>query len=212
MSLAQLLDQGLAQLGLALDGSATRRLLDFVALLAKWNKTYNLTAINDPEQMVSRHLLDSLAVWPYLHGQRVIDVGSGAGVPGIPLAIADACLNPGRAYVLLDSNHKKTRFITQVCSELVLTNVEVVTARVEQYHPSQVFDTVITRAFAGVDKNLSQSKHLCAPDGRFLLMKGASVEQELAALPAGFVLRDRIALKVPRLEAERCLLVITRQH
>lgn len=211
MSLQQLLDQGLAQLGLTLDAAACQRLLDFIALLVKWNKTYNLTAIRDPQQMVPRHLLDSLAVSPWLHGQRVIDVGSGAGVPGIPLAIADASLNPQREYVLLDSNSKKTRFITQVTGELALTNVEVVTARAEEYHPPQVFDSVVTRAFAGVEKTLNQSRHLCAPDGRFLLMKGDSVDQELSALPPEFVLQQRLELKVPMLEAQRYLLIISGQ-
>ncbi len=210
MSLAQILEQGLEQLGLTLDASARQRLLAFIALLAKWNKAYNLTAIRDPQQMVPRHLIDSLAVLPYLHGQRVIDVGSGAGVPGIPLAIVDASINPQRQYVLLDSNRKKTRFMTQAVGELALTNVEVVTARAEEYVPSQAFDTVISRAFAGVDKNLAQSSHLCAPDGRFLLMKGGSVDQELTALPPEFVLEQRVELEIPLLDAQRHLLIVSR--
>jgi 16S rRNA (guanine527-N7)-methyltransferase len=202
--LAQVLAEGLTQLGLDLPDAVQARLLQFVALLAKWNRAYNLTAVREPAAMLPRHLLDSLAVLPHLHGPRVLDVGSGAGLPGIPLALA----RPDLQFTLLDSNGKKTRFMTQAVTELGLANVSVVQSRVEDYQAPAPFDSVITRAFAAVADVVVGTGRLCAPQGQLLLMKGAYPITELEALPPGYALRDAIRLQVPGLDAERHLLVI----
>jgi len=193
------LDAGLAKLGLALPEAVREGLVAYVGLLAKWNKAYNLTAIRDPREMVTRHLLDSLAVVPHFHARRCIDVGTGGGLPGIPLAL----VFPERQFVLLDANSKKTRFLVQARAELGLGNVTVVHGRVEDYRPEQPFDAVITRAFASVADILTSSRHLLAPGGEFLAMKGLVPADELASLPAGFHLEEVIALTVPGLEQEQ---------
>lgn len=198
------LADGIAALGLALDAGQQERLLAYLALLVKWNKAYNLTAIRDPLEMVTKHLLDSLAVLPHLHGARVLDVGSGAGLPGIPLAIAD----PQREYTLLDSNGKKTRFLLQAKGELGLSNLSVVHSRLEQYRPGQLFDTVTARAFASLADMTAGAASLLAPGGALLAMKGEYPQQELDALPPGFAVREIIALTVPGLEAQRHLVRI----
>jgi 16S rRNA (guanine527-N7)-methyltransferase len=149
--------------------------------------------------MVTRHLLDSLAVVPHFHARRAIDVGTGGGLPGIPLAL----VFPERQFVLLDSNSKKTRFLVQARAELGLANVTVVHGRVEDYRPEQPFDAVITRAFASVADILTSSRHLLAPGGEFLAMKGLVPADELASLPPGFHLEEVIALTVPGLEQEQ---------
>ncbi len=199
VDLRKKLDTGLARLGLDLPEAVRDQLLTYVELLAKWNKAINLTAVRDPAEMVTRHLLDSLAVVPYFHGQRTIDVGTGGGLPGIPLAI----VFPEREFVLLDSNSKKTRFLVQARASLGLENVTVVHERVEAFHDDGGFDCIITRAFAPVADILTGSRHLLTPNGEFLAMKGAVPEQELAALPQGFHLLEVIALKVPGLEQEQ---------
>ncbi len=198
------LARGRAQLDVKLPAGAEDALLDFVTLLVKWNATYNLTAVRAPTDMVSKHLLDSLSVLPFLHGERIVDVATGAGLPGIPLALA--C--PERHFVLLDSNGKKTRFVTHAVTTLGLHNVEVVQARAEDYRPEQPFATVISRAFAAILDFLRLAGHLGAADGRFLAMKGMPPEAELRELPAGF---RRVAvhpLRVPCLEAGRCVVEI----
>lgn len=200
----QTLAQGIAALGLSLDEGRQERLLAYLALLVKWNKTYNLTAIRDPLEMVTKHLLDSLAVLPYLHGARVLDVGSGAGLPGIPLAIGD----PARQFTLLDSNGKKTRFLFQAKGELRLANLSVVHSRLERYQPGALFDTVTARAFASLADMAAGTAHLLAPGGVLLAMKGEYPQDELDALPPGFVAREIIALTVPGLEAQRHLVRI----
>jgi len=182
-----------------------QRLLTFVHLLAKWNAAYNLTAVRDPQEMIARHLLDSLVLLPYLHGARVLDIGTGPGLPGIPLALA----RPDIAFTLLDANAKKTRFVTQAVGELGLKNVEVVQARVENYRPEQKFDTLVARAFSSIAELLKSAQHLCAPGGRFLAMKGVYPEEELAAIPAEFAVSEVAALKVPGLDAARHLVVVT---
>ena len=198
------LAQGLAPLDLKLADATQTQLVQFVALLAKWNRAYNLTAVREPAAMISRHLLDSLAVLPHLHGPRVLDVGSGAGLPGIPLALA----RPDWQFTLLDSNGKKTRFITQAVTELGLANVTVVQSRVEDYQDASGFDTVITRAFAAVAAVVTATARLCAPQGQLLLMKGVYPEQELAELPSAYELQSAVRVQVPGLDAERHLLVI----
>ncbi|MGM0594903.1 MAG: 16S rRNA (guanine(527)-N(7))-methyltransferase RsmG [Pseudomonadota bacterium] len=193
------LDQGLVQLGLELPEAVRDGLVAYVELLGKWNRAYNLTAVRDPTEMVTRHLLDSLAVVPHLSGQRVIDVGTGGGLPGIPLAL----VFPERQFVLLDSNSKKTRFLVQAKSALGLENVTVVHSRVEAYEPETRFDAIITRAFASVADILAGSRHLLTPQGEFLAMKGTVPEAELAEMPEGFYLLEVVALAVPGLEREQ---------
>ncbi len=195
--LRERLTSGCIALGLAVPPEAIDRLLDYIALLTKWNQAYNLTAVRDPDEMVTRHLLDSLAVAPHLTGQRIIDVGTGAGLPGIPLAI----LFPERHFVLLDSNGKKTRFLVQAKASLGLDNVTVVHSRVEEYRPEEPFDTVIARAFAALTDILSLCRHLIANEGAVLAMKGDAAEAEL--LPAGFRLTGVVALTVPGLAHEK---------
>lgn len=193
------LDRGVEQLGLTVDETVCDKLITYLQLLTKWNRAYNLTAIREPEQMVIRHLLDSLAVVPHLSGNRIVDVGTGAGLPGIPLAL----FFPEKEFVLLDSNGKKCRFLVQVRAELGLQNVEVVHSRVEDYRPEQLFNTVITRAFASVADILTGSRHLISPDGVILAMKGALHGETLDELPGGFQLLDTITLMVPGLEQEQ---------
>lgn len=199
------LEPGLAELATPLPAEDRQRLLAFVRLLAKWNAAYNLTAVREPEEMLTRHVLDSLAVLPYLHGQRVLDIGTGAGLPGIPLAVA----RPDCVFTLLDANAKKTRFVTQAVGELGLKNVEVVQARVENYRPAEKFDTLVARAFADTAEILESARHLCAPHGHFLVMKGVYPEAELAAIPAEYALREVVVLKVPGLDAARHLAIVT---
>ena len=174
------MQRGIAQLGISLSAEAQRKLLDYLALLHKWNKVYNLTAIRDPQQMVSHHLLDSLAVMPYLWAGRWLDVGCGAGLPGLVLAIS----KPDWQFSLLDSNSKKTSFVQQAIIELGLHNVSVHCARVEEWQPKELFDGIISRAFTELGDFLRSTRHLVAPHGRWAAMKGAP-EQELAGLPSG---------------------------
>jgi 16S rRNA (guanine527-N7)-methyltransferase len=200
-----LLATGLHELQLTLPAAEQVRLLDYVELLAKWNQAYNLTAVRDPVEMVTRHLLDSLAIAPFLCGGRVLDVGSGAGLPGIPLALTF----PERQFVLLDSNGKKTRFMVQAVATLGLLNVEIVPARVEDYRPAEPFATVVSRAFASLTDFLRLTGQLCAPDGCWLAMKGEAPETELQALPPGLTAQVRV-LRVPGLDAQRCVVQINR--
>ena len=157
----QQLSQGLAEMKLAATAHQQRQLLDYLALLEKWNRTFNLTAVRDPAIVVSRQLLDSLSIQDLLRGEHVLDVGSGAGLPGIPLAI----MNPERAFTLLDTNGKKTRFLRQAKLELRLDNVQVEQVRVEQYHPPRLFDTITSRAFASLPDMVELTRHLLAPGG-----------------------------------------------
>jgi 16S rRNA (guanine527-N7)-methyltransferase len=203
MKLAQELAAGVAELGLEVTPEQQLKLLEYVALLHKWNGVYNLTAIRKPEQMVSNHLLDSLAVLPHLWPQRWLDVGSGAGLPGIVLAV----MRPEWSFTLLDSNSKKTGFVQQAVIDLGLRNVEVRCARVEQWQVQQKFDGIISRAFAEAADFVTQTRHLLAVGGRWAAMKGAP-EQELARLPVDVVLEKVITLQVPELEAARSLVVL----
>ncbi len=193
------LARGLEQMGEPLSAAVQEKLLAYVGLLAKWNRVYNLTAVRDPTEMVTRHLLDSLSVAQHLRGSRVLDVGSGAGLPGIPLALA----RPEWQFVLLDSNRKKTRFITQSCIELGLANVNVESCRIEDYRPEVLFDSVISRAFSELSAMLVATGRLCKPDGVMLAMKGEYPAAELAGVPPGFVVQGVAVLQVPGLDAQR---------
>lgn len=199
------LDFGLAQLALALPAGARDKLVAFVELLEKWNRTYNLTAIRDPMKMVTHHLLDSLAVVPHLplrdEPGALADVGSGAGVPGIPLAIA----RPEWPVTLNDSNQKKTAFMRQAAIELALPNVVTHTGRVEEWRPASLFAVVISRGFAELADFFAACRHLVAPGGVLAAMKGVYPNDELARLPAGVACGEVVRLRVPLLEAERHL-------
>jgi len=204
------LSGGIAALGIAVPDRAVAQLGAYLALLAKWNRTYNLTAIREPERMVTHHLLDALAALPHLGlpdvALRVLDVGTGGGIPGLPLALA----RPAWQVVLLDANHKKGAFLTQAAIELKLTNVEVVVSRVEDYAPSQPFDIVISRAFSDLATFARTSAHHLAPGGRLVAMKGVHPDDELAELPREFRMLAAPALNVPGLDAARHLIVMER--
>ena len=192
---------GLASLGLSLTDETQQRLIQYIRLLANWNRVDNLTAVDSPQEMVTRHLLDSLAVVPYIKGPRVIDVGTGAGLPGIPLALA--C--PETGFVLLDSRRKRMRFLIQAVTELELANVELVHSRAEAYAPARTFDTVISRALMSLVEFINKTIQLRSSSGQWLVMKGHRPEQELADLPAMITVRQIIPLTVPGLAAGRCL-------
>ncbi|ROO32971.1 16S rRNA (guanine(527)-N(7))-methyltransferase RsmG [Salinisphaera orenii] len=195
---------GAAALGLELGTGVRARLLDYLAELANWNATHNLTAVREPRAMVARHLLDSLAVLEAVTGPRLADVGTGAGLPGLVIALA----RPEIAVTLIESSAKKAAFLRHVRRRLQLANVEVVRARVEAHAPATGFDCVICRAFAAADDCLRLAGHLVGPGGRFLLMKGRDPVAELGALPPAFRHRETRALTVPGLDAARHLVVL----
>ena len=207
------LDEGLEALaarGIALPAHARDTIATYLALLAKWSRTYNLTAIREPERMVTHHVLDSLAVLPHLPARgdlAVLDVGSGGGVPGIPLAIA----RPVWCVVLLDSNHKKGAFLQQAVIELGLLHAEAVTARVEDYQPRAPFDVVISRAYSDLATFAHASLPHLADDGRMIAMKGVFPHEELAHLPADVRVVATPALAVPGLDAQRHLVIMERR-
>lgn len=192
----------LKQAEIVITDTQKSQLVQLVELLHKWNKAYNLTSVRDPDAMLVKHILDSLVVSPHLHGERFIDVGTGPGLPGLPLAI----INPDKQFVLLDSLGKRINFIRQVIQELGLTNVTPVKSRVEEYQPEVEFDGVLSRAFASLEDMLSWCHHLPSEQGSFLALKGQYPEQELAQLPANIRLVACHELRVPELEGERHLL------
>jgi 16S rRNA (guanine527-N7)-methyltransferase len=200
------LANGAAEIGLSLGRGERDKLLEYLALLEKWNQVYNLTAIRDREKMVSGHLLDCLAVIPYVTGTRVLDAGSGAGFPGIPIALA----RPDIQVVLLDSNHKKAAFLTQAVADLQLNNATVVCERVETWLAGEKFDCIISRAFAEIAEFIALTGHLLAPGGVFAAMKGVHPYDEIERLPADFRVRQVHAFAVPGLGAERHLVMIER--
>lgn len=197
------LRHGLDELALALPGDAPHKLLAYVELLQKWNKTYNLTAIRDPRKMLSHHLLDSLAVLPHLPAGPLADIGSGGGLPGIPIAIA----SPERPVTLNDSNHKKSAFLQQAVIELKLVNAQVHAGRVQDWHPPRGLACVITRGFAELADFIAACRHLLAPGGMLVAMKGTFPREELERVPGGADCRDVRRLRVPMLDAERHLVV-----
>lgn len=203
-ALATPLATGLTALGLAHTPAMLTLLLRYLALLVRWNAAYNLTAVRDPGAMLVRHLLDSLSLAPWVLGPRVLDVGSGAGLPGVPLAL----LRPDLAVTLLDSNRKKTRFLQQAVVELPLPNVQIVWGRAEEYAPKILFDTVTARALGELAEVFTWVRRLSAQNGRILLMKGEYPAQELAHVPAA-AKPQVLPLAVPGLDEARHLVWLT---
>lgn len=206
----EVLRNGLDQLGIDCSEGVQSQLLVFLRLLAKWNRVYNLTAIRDLHKMVTGHILDSLSVLAFveakaLEGARLLDVGAGAGLPGIPLALMLANIE----FVLVDSNSKKTRFMRQVVIELKIKNIDVLHSRVEEMAVSNKFDVILSRAFSSIEHIIKSVGQLCAPTGTILMMKGDYPTGELCALPSGYTLKAVHQLKVPGIEQARHLVEIT---
>ena len=206
MSPAEQLAQGLSAMGLDLSAERQERLLAYVTLLYKWNRTYSLTALREQDKAVSHHLLDSLAILPFVPPGSLLDVGSGGGTPGIPLAIA----RPDLQVTLLDSNSKKAAFLQQAAIELGLSNVSVHGGRVEQYHPAIGFAAITSRAFAELADFVTLTRHLLAPGGIWLAMKGIMPREEMAGLPGDVCVGAVHALPVPGIDGERHLVVMRR--
>lgn len=201
------LEAYLAEINLPATAEQKKQLLDFVGMLNKWNKAYNLTSVRDPEIMLVRHIMDSLVVSKHLQGERFIDVGTGPGLPGIPLAI----MNPDKTFVLLDSLGKRIRFQKQVAFELGIHNISSIESRVEAYQPEQKFDGVLSRAFASIHDMLTLCHHLPAEHGQFYALKGQLSDEEMQQIPAGFAITETIELKVPKLDEQRHLLKIIKE-
>lgn len=201
------LTEGAARLDIAIEPDQCERMLAYLRLLQKWNKAYNLTAVRDPAHMVSRHLLDSLSILPYVQGDRWLDVGSGGGMPGIILAV----MRPDARFTLLDSNGKKTRFLTQVKLELGLANLTVVHNRVEAFQAELAFDGIVSRAFSSLADFTQMTRHLGDRETRWLAMKGQYPQEELAGLPVDFQVTDSAQLAVPGCQGSRHLLILRRQ-
>lgn len=205
------LREGAHALGLDLPDAQIGKLLDYLGLLQKWNAVYNLTAVRDPEQMLTQHLLDCMAALPAFAGARhVLDVGSGGGLPGIVLAIWAQYAAPAMRIEMIDTVHKKTAFLTQVKAELGLTNARVHTGRVEQFTSSDKFDVITSRAFAELADFVNWAGHLLADGGHMIALKGQTKQTEKEALPPGWQIRQLQPLQVPELGAERHLVFIER--
>src|SRR5436190_8208452 len=191
-----------------IDDVISKKLIEYVLLLHKWNQVHNLTSIREPLQMISKHILDSLAISPYLQGPRILDVGTGAGLPGLPLALT----HPQYRFALLDSNGKKTRFLTHVIQTLMIDNVDIISSRVEQYYPENCFNCIVSRAFSQLYDFLHKTKHLCCKNGIFLAMKGQYPAEEINTLDENFKLIDSKSLKIAGLDEKRHVLIIGLNH
>lgn len=194
-----LLKDALKENGYAVNDATRQKLTLYLELMLTWNRVFNLTTITDPRDMVYLHIVDSLAVHDYLHGNRLLDVGTGAGLPGLPLAI----MHPEQHWVLLDKNSKKTRFLTQAIAELGLTNVEVVQARSEDFHPMQGFDSILSRAFGTLRMFIETTEHLLSANGMFIAMKGKYPQEELNDIPDRFLVQDVVRLNIKGKDIER---------
>lgn len=183
--------------------AAQTRIIDYLLLLNKWNQAYNLTSITEPADMISKHILDSLAIAPFIHGKKILDVGTGAGLPGIPLALT----MPDKTFFLLDSNGKKIRFLQHVIQTLNISNAHAIQARAEKFQPVDCFDSILSRAFTSLADFIEKCQALCCKGGEFLAMKGAYPTDELAALSVEFTPIVH-ALKIPGLDAERHLVCV----
>jgi len=211
--LREQLSAGVQQLGLNLPDACQEQLLDYLALLQKWNGVYNLTAVRDTQQMVTHHLFDCLAaLHAFVDAKRVLDVGSGGGLPGVIIAIWAAWSAPEIRVELIDTVHKKTAFLTQAKAELQLTNLTVHTGRVEQLATEQLFDVVTSRAFAALSDFVNLSGHLLSADGKMIAMKGPAFESELTTLPAAWRMESTEKLIVPAMSGERYLITLMRTH
>jgi 16S rRNA (guanine527-N7)-methyltransferase len=204
--LAPILEAGMQQMGVEYSSEQRDKLLAYLQLLITWNKAYNLTAIRDPGQMIKLHLLDSLTLLPHVVGGRLIDVGTGAGLPGIPLAI----MCPDRDFTLLDSNGKKTRFLFQARCDLGLSNLKEINSRVEEHKPKVAYDAVLSRAFTSIADMVEKCSHLLSPEGLFLAMKGKFPESELSEVGKDYKVDASHTLQVPGVDGERHLIVISR--
>ncbi len=203
------LDELIAQTDLEVSPRQREQLVGYVEMLNKWNKAYNLTSVRDPQEMLVKHIMDSIIVSTHLQGERFIDVGTGPGLPGIPLSI----MNPDKTFVLLDSLGKRIRFIKQVLHELKIENVTPIQSRVEEYQPEDKFDGVLSRAFASMTDMVEWCHHLPkSPGGHFLALKGQLPQDEIEQLPEWCSVTDIKALNVPQLEGERHLVILSRKE
>lgn len=207
-SLLAELERGLEALHIKLSRDDEQRLLDYLALLQRWNRVYNLTAVRGGRRMLTRHVLDSLTLIPHVEGQRILDVGSGAGLPGVPLAI---CM-PDKSFWLLDASAKRCRFLRQAKADLGLQNVTVVAARAEDYQSDEKFDTLASRAFSSLAGFVRSAGHLLAENGTLLAMKGVWPGQESSELANGFIIENVVRTTVPGLHEERHLVICRRTH
>jgi 16S rRNA (guanine527-N7)-methyltransferase len=208
-ALMQVLAEGIAEMGLDVSPAQQEKLLDYLALMFKWNAVYNLTSLRDPMQMVTHHLLDSLAAVPAFAGAKnVLDVGAGGGLPGIVLAI----VRPDMKVAMIDTVHKKTAFLTQVKAQLNLTNVSIYTMKVQELDVSDKFDIITSRAFADLSDFVNWSSHLLAEQGSYIALKGVAPQDEQQRLPAAWKVKGVQPLQVPRLEAERHLVLIEKSN
>lgn len=202
----EIIERGLSELGVAAAAGAVTALVQYLELILKWNKVYNLTAIQDPERMATDHILDSVAIVPHIRPERILDIGSGAGLPGIPVAI----VRPEWNITLLDASHKRCAFLRQAVIELGLRNVEVACERIENYRPMRPFDTVVSRAFAETTLFARVAAACLAPDGFMLAMKGTYPHDELSTLPPGVHVQQVVKTDVPGLDAQRHLVIMTK--
>jgi len=208
MNIAALLTTALKQNNMELTAAGQEQLIAYLNLMVKWNKVFNLTNIIAPNEMVYLHLIDSLAVQPFLHGRRMLDVGTGAGLPGIPLAI----MNPEQHWALLDKNGKKTRFLTQAAAELGLKNIEVINSRSEDFHTASCFDSILSRALGTMRMFAETTEHLLCPTGKLIAMKGKYPQDELNDLPAAFRVEDITRLEIKGIDIERHIVRVERNH
>lgn len=203
----ELLNQ-LSQNHFSINEITSKKIVEYVLLLHKWNQIHNLTSIRDPLQMLSKHIIDSLAISSYLQGPCILDVGTGAGLPGIPLALT----HPHYRFALLDSNGKKTRFLIHVIQTLMISNVDIIPLRVEKYSPENCFNSIVSRAFSQLNEFLHKTKHLCCENGIFLAMKGQYPAKEINKLDENFKLIDSKSLKIAGLNEKRHVLIIGLNH
>jgi 16S rRNA (guanine527-N7)-methyltransferase len=204
MTLENILTNALRENNLACSEAQQQKLVQYLELMQRWNQVFNLTTITAPRDMVYLHLIDSLLMQPFLHGKRLLDVGSGAGLPGIPLAI----MNPDMHWTLLDKNNKKTRFITQAAAELKLTNVTAIKERSEDYQATTQFDTILSRAYGTIEMFLSTTQHLLTPDGVFVAMKGKHPQDELDNLPPNFIVEKIVPIAIKGITVDRCVVML----
>ena len=204
--LERILVVGAKEQGITLEPTQTAALLRLIAELREWNQRFNLTGITDPVDMIRKHLLDSLSVQPYLHGKLIADVGTGAGFPGLPLAV----INPGREFALIEATGKKARFVRHAADAMELKNVDVIPARSEDWRGPAPYDIVLTRALGKLEEFVRVAGHLCAPRGRMLAMKGRRPDSEIAALPSGWRAVAVHDVQIPGLPAARCIVELGR--